>query len=83
LVPRGGRKVPGTLLEVCADRLAWGVRIHAPGFRPGDDAFTLAPGRPRTIALRPLREGAEFAGATLTALNLIGERSVAAPDVAA
>jgi beta-mannosidase len=71
------------LLEVRADRLAWGVRIQAPGFRPEDDAFTLAPGVPRTIALRPLHEDATFAGATLTALNLIGESPVIAPDVAA
>jgi beta-mannosidase len=71
------------LLEVRADRLAWGVRIQAPGFRPEDDAFTLAPGTPRTIALRPVEPGVVFAGATLTALNLIGESPVVAPDVAA
>jgi len=71
------------MLAVQTDRLAWGVRIDAPGFAPADDAFTLAPGIPRMIALRPLAAGARFAGATVTALNLIGESSVAAPDVAA
>jgi hypothetical protein len=38
---------------------------------------------PRTIVLRPLIPDARFAGATVTALNLIGESLVAAPDVAA
>jgi beta-mannosidase len=65
------------------DRLAWGVRISAPGFVAADDAFTLAPGTPRTIALRPLAPGARFGGATVTALNLIGESPVVASDVAA
>jgi beta-mannosidase len=71
------------VVAVATDRLAWGVRIGAPGFRPADDAFTLAPGFVREVALRPLHDGARFAGATVTALNLIGEASVAAPDVAA
>jgi beta-mannosidase len=70
-------------LEVEAERVAWGVRVAAPGFRPDDDAFTLVPQVPRTVALRPLAPGARFAGATVTALNLIGEASVSGPDVAA
>ena len=71
------------MLAVATDRLAWGVRIVAPGFVAGDDAFTLPPGTVRRIALRPIVPGTRFAGARLTALNLIGEASVAAPDVAA
>ncbi|HWH96315.1 MAG TPA: hypothetical protein VNT03_20805 [Baekduia sp.] len=66
-----------------AERLAWGVRIAAPGFAPGDDAFTLVPGVPRTVALRPVAAGAAWAGGTVTALNLIGESPVLGPDVAA
>jgi beta-mannosidase len=71
------------MLTVTTERLAWGVRIVAPGFRPEDDAFTLVPQVPRTIGLRPLTPGARFAGATVTALNLIGEAPVSGPDVAA
>jgi hypothetical protein len=71
------------MLTVATDRVAWGVRIDAPGFAADDDAFTLVPGAPRTVALRPVVDGARFAGATVTALNLIGEAPVPAPDVAA
>jgi hypothetical protein len=62
-----------------ADRLAYGVRVQASGFVPDDDGFVLVPGTPRTIVLRPRGEAA-FAGAVVTALNLIGETPVAAPE---
>jgi beta-mannosidase len=39
------------LLTLVAKRLAYGVRIAVPGWRPQDDAFALEPGQPRTIAL--------------------------------
>jgi beta-mannosidase len=65
------------------ERLAWGVRIAVPGFRPADDAFVLVPGVPRTIALRPVVAGAELGGGTVTALNLIGESPIDGPDLAA
>ncbi|WCB91426.1 hypothetical protein DSM104299_00097 [Baekduia alba] len=68
-------------VTLATDRVAWGVRLSAPGFAPADDAFTLTPGVPRTIALRPLTPGARLAGATVTALNLIGESPVVAPDL--
>jgi hypothetical protein len=55
--------------------VAYGVRVHAPGFRPDDDGFVVVPGTPRTVRLCP-RDGAEFAGATVTALNLTGETQV-------
>lgn len=70
---------PSVVVE--ADRLAWGVRISAPGFVAADDAFTLMPGVAREIALRPVAEGARWAGGAVTALNLIGESPVIAPDV--
>jgi beta-mannosidase len=65
-----------------AERVAWGVRVRAPGFRPDDDAFVLVPGTPRTIALTSV-DGAPFTGATVSALNLIGETPIAAEDVRA
>ena len=60
---------------VTAERVAYGVRVRAPGFRPDDDGFVVVPGTPRTVRLRP-RADAEFGGATVTALNLTGERAV-------
>jgi beta-mannosidase len=82
-VPLTSGAVRGTVpLTLSSDRLAWGVRIVARGFAPDDDAFTLAPGIPRTIGLRRLDPDASLAGATVTALNLIGESPVAAPDLA-
>jgi beta-mannosidase len=62
-------------VELQTDRVAWGVRVAAPGFRPDDDAFTLVPGTSRTISLHPAA-GAAFARATVTALNLTSEMSV-------
>jgi beta-mannosidase len=55
-------------------RLAYGVRIHVPGFAPSDDALTLEPGLERTIVLTP-ETGADGQGTpagSLTALNLRG-----------
>jgi beta-mannosidase len=71
------------MLAVATERLAWGVRIDVPGFRPEDDALVLVPGAPRTIVLRPLHAGARFVGGTVSALNLIGEPPIGAPDMAA
>jgi beta-mannosidase len=69
-------------VTVATERLAWGVRVHVPGFRPDDDAFVLVPGVPRTVALTPIGD-AVFAGGTVTALNLIGESPIGPPDLAA
>ena len=66
------------VMEVTTERLAWGARIQAPGFRAEDDAFVVVPGMPRTVRLWPIVEGASLQGATLTALNLIGTADVAA-----
>jgi beta-mannosidase len=70
-------------VEVATERLAWGVRINAAGFRAEDDAFVVAPGMPRTVRLWPVVEGASLEGATVTALNLIGEAPIGTPDMAA
>ncbi len=60
------------LLRVTSRRLAYGVRIHAPGFAPDDDAFSIEPGATREVVLRPREAGAAIDGAGLTALNLEG-----------
>lgn len=71
------------VVEVSTERLAWGVRIHAPGFRAEDDAFVVVPGMPRVVGLRPIVEGAWLEGAKVTALNLISEAPIGPPDMAA
>ncbi len=70
-------------MTVATERLAWGVRIHAPGLRADDDAFVVVPGVPRSVTLWPVVAGASPNGATVTALNLIGEAPIGAADVAA
>jgi beta-mannosidase len=63
----------GTVTVVLATRmLAYGVRIHADGFRAGDDGFSIEPGGERRVRLHPVHAGAEPAGATVSALNLRG-----------
>jgi beta-mannosidase len=70
---------PGAgVVTIRTRRLAYGVRIHAAGFTPEDDALTLEPGRERAVRLRA--GAGAFAGATLTALNLEGEIRIAAPE---
>jgi beta-mannosidase len=64
------------------DRLAWGLRVVAPGFAPDDDAFDLVPGVERTVLLRPTGS-APWAGGAVTALNLIGEAPILPADVRA
>ncbi len=59
-------------LTIGTQRLAYGVRLHSPGFRPDDDSFSVEPGGRRAVRLRPLEPGSEFGGATLTALNIDG-----------
>jgi beta-mannosidase len=75
--------VDSLVVTIATERLAWGVRIHAPGFRAEDDAFVVVPGMPRTVRLWPTVEGASLRGATVSALNLIGETPIGAADVAA
>jgi beta-mannosidase len=68
---------------VAAERLAWGVRIDAPGFRVEEDAFVVVPGMARTVRLWPVAAGASLEGARVTALNLIGEAPIGGADMAA
>jgi beta-mannosidase len=66
-------------VALAAERVAYGVRVSAPGFTPDDDAFVLVPRTPRTVLLRPCGE-LPFTTATVTALNLTGEAPVARSD---
>jgi beta-mannosidase len=71
--PDGG---PATV-TVASRRLAYGVRVHLPGFLPEEDAFGVEPGHGRTIELRG-REGAGGLGEAgyVTALNLAGRVAI-------
>ncbi|HWG07945.1 MAG TPA: hypothetical protein VN672_02950 [Solirubrobacteraceae bacterium] len=56
-------------------RLAYGVRVHVPGFRGREDALTLEPGVARTLTLLPAAGRSpteQDATGALTALNLRG-----------
>ena len=66
----------GAQLTVRSQRLAYGVRVRASGMACDDDAFSVEPGHERTVRIRPEREGGQFSGATLTALNLSTEQAV-------
>ena len=58
-------------LTVHTRRLAYGVRIQAPGFVPDDDAFSVEPGGSRQVDVRPGTPDVRFGG-ELTAINLAG-----------
>jgi beta-mannosidase len=66
------------VLTLHSQRLAYGVRVDVPGFRPSDDALTIEPGGTRTVHLLPREPGINFAGGTLSALNLKGRINIAA-----
>ena len=73
----------GLALALHSPRLAYGVRVHVPGFRPSDDALTLEPGVARTLALSP--EGRyvssdEAPVGELTALNMRGRVRLAVEE---
>jgi beta-mannosidase len=59
-------------LSLGSRRLAYCVRVHAPGFTPDDDAFSLEPGTERVVRLRPSRADAVFSEGEVTAVNLRG-----------
>ncbi len=52
----------GWSLVLSSDRLAQSVHVDAPGFRPSDNWFHLAPGGERRIRLSPLHDGAVPSG---------------------
>jgi beta-mannosidase len=68
-------------LTVRSRRLAYGVRVHAPGFIATDDAFSVEPGGRRVLLLRS-RGDAAWDGGRLTALNLEGGIRIASQDKA-
>jgi beta-mannosidase len=73
-------------LTLSSRRLAYGVRIHVPGFSPSDDALTLEPGVERNLTLWPDAGAADrrqdLAG-SVTALNMRGRIALAAAEASA
>jgi beta-mannosidase len=63
-------------LALSSRRLAYGVRVDAPGFLPSDDGFFIEPGGTRSVTLHPTGEGASLADAKLAALNMHGHLGV-------
>ncbi|HET9103102.1 MAG TPA: hypothetical protein VFN55_07070 [Solirubrobacteraceae bacterium] len=84
--PGPGEAGPGRAprLRVHSDRFAYGVRVGVAGYRPSDDAFSVAPGGERELVLHRLdRAGDAVPGAlrgSLTALNLHGTVPITTPD---
>jgi beta-mannosidase len=69
----------GIELNLKTRRLAYGVRIHAPGLSAADDAFSIAPGGERRIRLLRTTPEAKPDGLALTALNMSGRVTAAGP----
>ena len=69
-----GQESGAATVSVTSRRLAYGVRLHVPGFAPEDDAFGVEPGHARVIELRRLDADADGGRITghVTALNLTG-----------
>ena len=65
-----------TQLVISSQRLVYGVEIHAPGFLPSDDGFSIEPGGKRVVTLRPRDTddtgATSYDGGILTAPNLAG-----------
>ncbi len=57
-------------LALRSRRLAYGVRVDAPGFLPSDDGFFIEPGGEREVILRVTDAQSSLDGGKLTALNM-------------
>ena len=60
--------------------MAYGVRVHLPGFRASDDAFTLEPEVERRLTLLPDGAGSVATAGALTALNMHGQVRISVED---
>ncbi len=59
-------------LAVSSGRLAYGVRVHAPGYAPSDDGFSIEPGGERVVTLRPVTAEPSLQDARIGAVNMNG-----------
>jgi beta-mannosidase len=67
-------------LALSSRRVAYGVRVHTPGFRASDDAMTLEPEIERRLTLLPDRAESDIAAGVLTALNMRGNVRISVDD---
>ena len=68
---------PGAIeVLLSSQRLAWGVRVAAPGFVAYDAYFSIEPGGRRRVVMTPLHPSDRPADLTITAMNAKGCLSV-------
>jgi beta-mannosidase len=73
LQARSTRRPDGSVsLALTSARLAWGVHINVPGYRPDDDAFSLEPGVERVLTLTPIPGARAADVGTVSAANMLG-----------
>ena len=58
-------------------RLAYGVEMHAPGFLPDDDGFSIEPGGERVVVLRPTGTNSSLGDIRVSAVNMDGRIRIA------
>ncbi len=79
-LPDGTALPDGTMrLAVSSRRLAYGVRVHAPGYTPSDDGFSIEPGAERILTLRPLAAEPSLQDVRIGAVNMHGMIRIAQP----
>jgi beta-mannosidase len=66
-----------TRLTLASRRLAYGVRIAAPGLRASDDGFFIEPGGTRRVTLHPNSGESSPASGRLLAVNMTGDLELA------
>ncbi len=66
-------------VELACERLAYGVRLHAPGYDAADQWFTLEPGHRREIALAPRGDRPTGGEVWIAAANMHGRVGVTPP----
>jgi beta-mannosidase len=64
-------------LALTSRRLAYGVRIEAPGFLPSDDGFFIEPGGTHNLTLRPTGPDSSLGHGRVLALNMDGQLELA------
>jgi len=64
-------------LTLSSARLAYGVRIHAPGFLPSDDGFSIEPGGEYTVTLRSCGAQTALNDLRIGAVNMSGRVKIA------
>ncbi len=64
-------------LVLSSKRLAYGLEIHAPGFLPSDDGFSIEPGGERVVTLRPTHTDSSLKDCRIGAVNMSGRVKIA------